>query len=147
MELSRRGDYAVRAMLDVAARPADRMTVTKEIALRQDIPPVFLTKIVSSLSQAGLLRTYRGVEGGVALGKPADQISLLQIIEAVDGPIYINRCLIGPGECDQDQTCPAHELWVQAQGELLGLLANKSLADLAQRAQELQQAPMAGFAA
>jgi Rrf2 family protein len=147
MELSRRGDYAVRAMLDVATRPVDRMTVTKEIALRQDIPPVFLTKIVSSLSQAGLLRTYRGVAGGVALGKPADQISLLQIIEAVDGPIYINRCLIRPGECDRDRTCPAHELWVQAQGELLGLLANKSLADLARRAQELQQVPMAGFAA
>ncbi|MEW6233592.1 MAG: Rrf2 family transcriptional regulator [Chloroflexota bacterium] len=147
MELSRRGDYAVRAMLDVATRPVDRMTVTKEIALRQDIPPVFLTKIVSSLSQAGLLRTYRGVAGGVALGKPADQISLLQIIEAVDGPIYINRCLIRPGECDRDRTCPAHELWVQAQGELLGLLANKSLADLARRAQELQQVPTAGFAA
>ncbi len=147
MELSRRGDYAVRAMLDVATRPADRMTVTKEIALRQDIPPIFLTKIVSSLSRAGLLRTYRGVAGGVALGKPADQISLLQIIEAVDGPIYINRCLIRRGECDRDRTCPAHELWVQAQGELLGLLANKSLADLARRAQELQQAPMADFAA
>ena len=134
MFVSRRADYGIRAMLDVAAASPQGMALTREIAARQDIPLAFLAKIVARLTQGGLLQAQRGAGGGVALGRPASQISLRQIVEVVDGPIAVNRCLRNPSECQMSDRCPIMPVWGEAQSGLLQVLDRVTLADLAQRA-------------
>lgn len=138
--LSRGADYAIRAMLDVASQPEDEKTVTERIAERQDIPGAFLSKVVAQLTQAGLLRTHRGAAGGVLLGKPAEQISLRQIVEAVQGPIVVNLCT-GPYDgCERAASCPASRVFQEAQRNLEEVLERAILAELASEAARLTAA-------
>lgn len=141
MEISRRTDYGVRVILDLASVPTSQRTSTGEIADRQKIPAPFLAKIISQLSFAGLLTTHRGAGGGVTLARPASQISLLQVIEALEGPVRLNRCLIEPEACPQNSSCPVHGIWAKAQDELTSLLAVTTFDDLVD-ASRLKAAPL-----
>jgi Rrf2 family protein len=123
MEISRRTDYGVRVILDLASLGDGDRTSTQEIADRQNIPAPFLAKIVSQLSLSGLVTTYRGAGGGVSLSRPPHEINLLEVIEALDGPVRLNRCVIEPSMCPQDEQCPVHDIWAQAQADLTGVLA------------------------
>jgi Rrf2 family protein len=138
MEISRRTDYAVRVILDLAARPDKERTSTQDIAERQNIPGPFLAKIISQLALSGLVTTYRGAGGGVSLANPAAEISLLQVIEALDGPVKLNRCVIEPSACPQNSHCPVHHIWVKAQKELTTLLSGTTFDDLAQETPQEQ---------
>lgn len=122
MEISRRTDYAVRVILDLANTSGDGRVPTQEIATRQHIPSAFLAKIISQLSVAGLVNTYRGAGGGVTLAYPPSEISLLQVIEALEGPVRLNRCVIEPDACPRNRYCPVHHIWAQAQADLISLL-------------------------
>jgi Rrf2 family protein len=142
MQITRQADYAVRAVLDLAGRdPAIRVS-TAEIGRRQRIPITFLAKIVAQLASAGLLRSMRGAHGGITLGRPAGEISLLEIVEAIDGPLMLNACVADPTACAMGEQCPVHAVWCQAQAELAGRLARTTLEHLVlQRpAAELPQA-------
>jgi Rrf2 family protein len=130
MEISRRTDYGVRVILDLASLPKGERASTQEIAERQSIPGPFLAKIISQLSLSGLVTTYRGAGGGVKLARPASEINLLQVIEALDGPVRLNRCVIEPGACPRDTHCPVHHIWAKAQSDLTGLLAATTFDDL-----------------
>jgi Rrf2 family protein len=94
MEISRRTDYGVRLILDLAGLADGKRASTQEIAERQNIPAPFLAKIISQLSLSGLVNTHRGAGGGVMLARPAGEINLLQVIEALDGPVRLNRCAV-----------------------------------------------------
>lgn len=135
--VSRGADYAIRAMLDVAGQPDYTRTITEGIAERQDIPVAFLSKVVAQLTQSGLLRTHRGAAGGVFLGKPAEEINLRQVVEAVQGPIVLNVCTGPYNGCDRATKCPAHPLFDDAQKRLRQTLGEASLAELAKRGAEL----------
>ena len=124
MEISRRTDYGVRVILDLANLQDGERASTQEIAERQSIPAPFLAKIVSQLSTSGLVETYRGAGGGVVLSRPASEISLLDVIEALDGPIRLNRCVIEPDACSREERCPVHDIWVAAQRELTEALTS-----------------------
>jgi Rrf2 family protein len=124
-------------MLDVAATNNEGVARTKEVAEHQGIPKVFLPKIVQRLVQAGLLRAQRGPSGGIVLSRPAKDINLRQIIEAIDGPIALNNCLIMPDECPRLSICPVHEVWVKAQQDLLSSLEGMTLDRLVSRRKEL----------
>ncbi|MBI5033568.1 MAG: Rrf2 family transcriptional regulator [Chloroflexi bacterium] len=128
--LSRRADYGVRAMLDVALQSPTNRLVVAEIAERQSIPAHFLAKIVPRLARAGLLQTSLGASGGVTLAVPADQITLLQIIEAIDGPLTLNLCSIDPIQCHQSKDCVLLDVWCNAQTKLNETLAQTRLVDL-----------------
>lgn len=130
MEISRRTDYGVRVIMDLATLPESGRASTQEIAERQNIPAPFLAKIVSRLSLSGLVITHRGAGGGVSLARPASEISLLQVIEALDGPVQLNRCVIEPSACPRDSHCPVHHIWAKAQLELTGLLSETTFDDL-----------------
>lgn len=131
MEISRRTDYGVRLILDLASLPDSGRASAHEIAVRQNIPRPFLAKIVSQLSLAGLVITFRGAGGGVALARPASQINLLEVIEALEGPIELNRCVIEPEACPRSGHCAVHVVWDQARAELVDLLHTTTFADLA----------------
>jgi Rrf2 family protein len=130
MEISRRTDYGVRVILDLATLPERERSSTQEIAERQNIPSPFLAKIISQLALSGLVSTYRGAGGGVKLARPPAEISLLEVIEALEGPIRLNRCLIQPGACPRDQDCPVHDVWATAQAQLSNLLEGTTFDDL-----------------
>jgi Rrf2 family protein len=134
MEISRRTDYGVRVILDLATQPESARASTQEIAERQHIPSPFLAKIVSQLSLAGLVTTYRGAGGGVTLARAASEISLLEVIEALEGPVRLNRCLIEPEACPRNNHCPVHKIWAKAQGEMISLLKVTTFDELANSA-------------
>lgn len=119
MQITRQADYAVRAVLYLAEKGPETRSATSQIAQKQQIPPSFLAKIVSQLSVAGLLQTSRGARGGVSLARPPEQISLLEVVEAIDGPILLNECVAGNGSCTFDDNCPMKPIWCDAQLELV----------------------------
>ena len=98
MQITRQADYAVRAVYHLSQLEPGERAATSQIAEEQQIPPSFLAKIVSQLSIAGLLQTSRGARGGVSLAKSPEEISLLEVVEAIDGPILLNVCVTGNGK-------------------------------------------------
>lgn len=131
MEISRQTGYGVRVILDPAQLPVDGRASTREIATRQGIPSPFLAKIISQLDLAGLVTTHRGASGGVTLARSPSQINLLEVIEALEGPVRLNRCLVQPDAYRRDSYCPVHEVWANAQAQLTSLLEVTIFDDLA----------------
>ncbi len=129
MQITRQADYAVRAVLHLS-RTGDQRTATSVIAEEQRIPPSFLAKIISQLSIAGLLHTSRGARGGVTLARDAKDITLLEVIEAIDGPIKLNECVGDSGTCSFEENCPLRPVWCDAQEELVGRLKGTNFADM-----------------
>jgi Rrf2 family protein len=136
MQISRRADYGVRVILDLATHCENGRASTHEIADRQNIPSPFLAKIISQLSLAGLVTTYRGAGGGVSLSRPSSEITLLHVIEALEGPVELNRCLIEPDRCPRSHHCPVHDIWARAQADLTALLDATAFDKLAKEERE-----------
>ena len=132
MQITRQADYAVRAVLHLA-RSGDQRTATSSIAEEQKIPPSFLAKIISQLSIAGLLHTSRGARGGVTLAREAKDITLLEVIEAIDGPIQLNECVGNNGSCSFEGECPLRPVWCDAQDELVKKLKSTNFFSLLQQ--------------
>jgi Rrf2 family protein len=126
MQITRQADYAVRAVFYLAQMGQERRAATSQIAKVQQIPPSFLAKIVSQLSVAGLLQTSRGARGGVSLAKPPEQISLLDVVEAIDGPILLNECVLNSSVCTFGEGCPLRPTWCDAQADLVKHLKTTS---------------------
>jgi Rrf2 family protein len=122
MQITRQADYALRAMVYLARLKPTTRAATSRIADEQRIPPSFLAKIISQLSIAGLIHTSRGARGGVSLAHPPDEISLLQVVEAIDGPIALNQCTEDPSACPLGEDCPLRPLWCETQVELVNRL-------------------------
>ncbi|MFZ5648288.1 MAG: RrF2 family transcriptional regulator [Bacillota bacterium] len=110
MRLNQATDYAFRAVLHLSRLPRGKVVEAKLIAGEEHIPIRFLLKILRYLTRAGIVESYRGVSGGYALAKSPGDITMKDVVEAVEGPIRINRCLIDPGECNRRQTssCVMH---------------------------------------
>ncbi len=130
MQITRQADYAVRAMLYLAKLEFGQRAATSQIAEVQKIPPSFLAKIISQLNIAGLITTSRGARGGVALPKPASAISLLEVVEAIDGPISLNECTISPEMCEFSDDCPMHKIWCETQADLVNKLRKTTFSSL-----------------
>jgi len=134
MEITQQADYAVRAILDLALRPNSERASCEEIARRQNIPVAFLTKICARLAAEGLIQSQRGVNGGVWLARPAQEITLLEVVEAIDGPITFNRCNRQPSECDRSRTCPVHSVWFELCRDFRARLSSYNFAVMADSA-------------
>jgi Rrf2 family protein len=133
LELTRRGDYAVRAMLALAGNPQAERTTVREIALAMDIPVGFLPRVMADLARAGLVTSTIGRIGGYALGRPAERISLLDVIEAVEGDSRRTRCVLRGGPCGRDGHCQVHDVFFAAQDAMLARLSMASLSELTRR--------------
>jgi Rrf2 family protein len=119
MQITRQADYAIRAVLYLTQIGSSQRAATSTVAQKQHIPPSFLAKIISQLSIAGLLQTSRGARGGVKLARDPHEISLLDVVEAIDGPILLNECVGDPGDCEDKDNCPMHPIWNDAQEALV----------------------------
>ncbi|MBV6450860.1 MAG: putative HTH-type transcriptional regulator [Anaerolineales bacterium] len=131
MQITRQADYATRAILYLARTGRNTRVSTSQVATEQKIPPSFLAKIISQLSVAGLLHTSRGARGGVTLARDPNEITLLEVVEAIDGPIQLNMCIEQNGACTFEGKCPLQPVWCNAQEELVTKLRNTTFAQLA----------------
>ena len=130
MQLTRAADYAVRVAIHLAARPAGTRVKLDAMAEAADVPLHFLSKVLQALTRARLIVAHRGTNGGFSLGVPAEQLTVLHVVEAVEGPMRLNTCL-SPNGCSRQGWCPAHMVWVEAQAALTQVLKNASIAKLA----------------
>ena len=133
MQITRQADYAVRAVLYLSRMGNTQRAATSTVAQEQRIPPSFLAKIISQLSIAGLLHTSRGARGGVTLAREPKDISLLEVVEAIDGPIQLNECVGDDSLCAFDDDCPLRPVWCEAQEELIKRLKGTNFAQLLER--------------
>lgn len=131
MELTRKGDYAIRGIIYLASQPPNKISLLSEIAAAVDVPQTFLAKIFQQFSKTGIVKSFRGTGGGFLLSGPPEEITLLQVVEAVEGPIMPNRCVLKPGECERDSFCTVHPVWLQVQDQVRSILKNITLRDLA----------------
>jgi Rrf2 family protein len=124
MQITRQADYALRAVIYLSRLEPEQRAATSQIAIDQRIPPSFLAKIVSQLSVAGLLQTSRGARGGVSLARSPQEITVLEVVEAIDGPILLNECVGCGGVCTFGDTCPMKPVWTETQADLVSKLNN-----------------------
>ncbi len=139
-KLGKRADYAVRAMLVLAhpGRPGRRKA--REIADEMAIPETFVPQILAELVRAGLASSHAGPDGGYSLARPAQDISLLDAVEAVEPHVRSTECILRGGPCRWDDRCAVHEPWARGQDALLDELAATSFAELARSDAELARA-------
>ena len=137
VQITRQADYAVRAVLYLAQLGPGGQASTAQIARAQTIPLTFLAKIVSQLASSGVVRATRGARGGVALARPADSISLLEIVEAIDGPMTLNQCVSDPDNCALGDTCAVRAVWCETQSQLVTKLAQTKFGNLVKNHQSV----------
>jgi len=129
--LGRKGDYSVRAMIDLARHHNNGRRKAREIARTMDIPERYLPQLLAPLVRLGLLTATAGPEGGYAMAVPPETVSLLQVIEAAEGPLESPECVLQGGPCDWKEACPLHNAWVRGRGALAHEFATTTFADLA----------------
>jgi Rrf2 family iron-sulfur cluster assembly transcriptional regulator len=132
MQLSRRADYGIRLVLELSLLPDGGRTSTEEIARRQNLPVTFLSKIARQLAQSGVVRTYPGLGGGLQLGRSPDALTVLDVVEALEGPVAMARCTIDPNECPRSNLCPVHKMWKEVEDGITARLRSVTFAQLAQ---------------
>jgi Rrf2 family protein len=131
MQLTRAADYAVRVMLHLATLPAHERALLPALAKATGAPKSFLSKILQALCRAGFIASQRGQAGGFELLCPGRQASIRDVVEAIDGPIGLNVCLISGVVCNRKIHCPAHPVWARAQEAMLQVLNSATIAELA----------------
>ena len=130
IRLTRAGDYAARAVLHLASLEENQIADRESVSKAQEIPLSFLSKILQQLTSSGLIRSYKGSAGGFCLARPAEKITFLDVILAVEGPLALNQCLIEPTPCDRTQKCPIHPVWKRAQNKLEEALDSITFAEI-----------------
>lgn len=133
MQLTREADYAVRVVLDLAEHGGSRPVRSADIACRKLIPQAFLTKVVQRLARHGYVRTRRGTGGGITLRRDPRAITLRDVVEAIEGPIHLNRCLVRPGACPLARQCAAHPVWRRIQELVIRELEGATIESLRRR--------------
>lgn len=133
MQLTRAADYAVRVMVHLASLPTHERVLLPALAVATGAPESFLSKVLQALSRAELIVSRRGQSGGFEILPNGRQASMLEVIEAIDGPLSLNICLISDRSCAREAWCPAHPVWVEAQRAMLGVLSSAMIAHLAEK--------------
>jgi Rrf2 family protein len=141
LQITRDGEYAVRAVLFLAGRAEGTLSLISEISEAQEVPKSYLSKIMQHLVRAGLVKSRRGARGGFYLARKPEEITLREAIEAIEGPIFLNVCLIKKGECHRDEFCPVHQVWKEAQKRLFEVLDGKTMAQLVIDGESLKKKP------
>jgi len=130
LKISRKIDYGLRAMIFLASSPRDQIVPFREIARRMQIPEEFAAKILKTLATKGLVKSTRGAHGGYSLARATSDISFLDVIEAVEGPIVVNLCLDGGDACKLTPSCTMYAVWKRGQERMLEVYREATLDQL-----------------
>jgi Rrf2 family protein len=118
VRLTRAGEYAVRCVLYLASQGVGVLCARREIARRMDIPEQFLGKIAQQLARAGAIEIVQGARGGFRLVVAPEELTLLEVVEAVIGEIFLNDCVMRPESCNRSHACAVHCIWAKAKDQL-----------------------------
>lgn len=142
MAITKKAEYAILILMDLVMQPEDRYSTAQEIAERQRIPQTFTPQIISTLARAGWIEGVRGPGGGVRPMVDLSDLSVLDVIETVDGPVIITRCLTEEAQttCENRGECPLCKLWAEAQEAMLKVLEDATIGQLAKAKQQLMMA-------
>ncbi len=137
MLYSKSSEYAIQAMIYLAEHKGDELAMVSSIAEAYDIPRQFLAKLVQTLTRNRLVASYRGRKGGIRLARPAEEITLLDIVQAMEGvPPEKEMCVIGLDVCSDEVACPIHFEWTNIRNLIRDTLEQQTLADLAKGMQD-----------
>lgn len=131
--LSRITDYGIVLMAHLAGRAAGEVHAAREVAQETHLPHPVVSKILKSLAREGLLVSHRGAKGGFSLARDPAEITVPEMITALEGPISLTECASHRGACAQESSCDVREPWQRINSAVENALANISLADLASR--------------
>lgn len=131
MLFTRSCQYAIRALAHLASYDEGHLCRVEEIAKAQNIPAPFLATVLQNLVRVGLMRSYKGPKGGFCLARPAHQITLYQIMEAVGSLSGLTRCAIGLEDCSGDMLCPLHDRWQSVRQGVIDYLQGVRVTDMA----------------
>ncbi len=141
LSISRQTDYACRVILHLAMLPSGKRATTRDIARRRLIPRALVRRVITQLANAQLVTTTRGSNGGLSLARPPKEISLLDVVQAMEGPLALNACAVNPEACPLMQVCSVHEAWVKTRATLEMELGQATFDKLAQRGTILASFP------
>jgi Rrf2 family transcriptional regulator, iron-sulfur cluster assembly transcription factor len=130
MRLTRAGEYAVRCVMCLAKNGAAKIVSRHEVSASGNIPPHFLAKIAQQLSRAGIIEILQGARGGYRLLIPPEKLSLLDVIEAIIGEIFLNDCVVRPESCHASSSCAVNSVWLKARDQLRQTLNQVTFAEL-----------------
>jgi Rrf2 family protein len=131
MIYSTAAEYAIRGLSEIAARGLNGRVLLDDVVAGAGLPRDFMAKVFQKLVHAGVLRSAKGRGGGFALSRPAHEITLMQVVEAVDGPQPYDRCVIGLARCSDDMPCAQHDLYKPIRQRIKDYLNTTTAADLA----------------
>ena len=137
MELTRKGEYAIRGIIHLARLPHGNVALLSEIAEAADVPQTFLAKIFQNFAKLGFVNSYRGTGGGFSLARPAADITLREVVEAMEGSIAPNRCVTEEAECERSSTCAVHTVWRRVQEQVVEILDGVTIEDLAREDEKI----------
>ncbi len=129
MEITRETDYAIRCVLHLSEAP-NNVIMVDEIAKAKSIPKSFLSKILQKLAKANIVKSYRGVKGGFQIAKAPREINLLDVIDAIEGPVAMNRCAVNRKVCSLSCNCAVHPIWVDLRKDVEKKLRKTDFAKL-----------------
>ncbi|MBW4078561.1 MAG: Rrf2 family transcriptional regulator [Acidobacteria bacterium] len=134
LKLSKRGDYVVRSALCLATSyDAPQPVKLRQISVQMGVPRTFVSQILGDLVQAGIATSYFGANGGYRLTRSPEQITVLEVVEAGEGTLESDTCVLGDDPCQWESVCPMHETWSAATAAMRAELASTTLATLAER--------------
>jgi Rrf2 family protein len=134
MQLTRAADYAVRVMIHLAGLAPGSRASRSDLAAEAGCPEQFLSKVLQNLTRSGLVVSHRGNTGGFELPGPHRGASILEVVEAVEGPFRLNVCLTSDNGCSRQEWCPAHPVWADAQQAMVAVLRSATIDRLAAKA-------------
>ncbi|HZK48597.1 MAG TPA: Rrf2 family transcriptional regulator [Thermoleophilia bacterium] len=136
MNITSKSKYAVRALVELARRGQDEPVPLMVLAEARGIPGQFLEQLFATLRRAGILQSFRGVHGGFSFNRPPDQVTVLDVVEALDGPIEPALCTTDES-CERRPVCSVGDVWVQAKLSVEEVLSGVTIQDLATRESSL----------
>ncbi len=131
MNISRASDYAIRGLVYMAKKPAGTVCFVKDIAKNTNSPASFMSKIFQTLAKSGIVHSFIGTKGGFTFNTRPEDITIKMVVEIIDGPIVLNRCVINKSSCQNAGNCDVHFMWADIQKMLSKALSSYSIADFA----------------
>lgn len=131
MKISRASDYAIRGLVYMAKKPEGTVCFIKDIAKNTDSPSSFMSKIFQNLAKSGIVKSFVGTKGGFTFKIQPENITVKMVVEIIDGPVILNRCVVDKSSCSNINTCDIHFMWMNIQKALTKALNSYSIADFA----------------
>lgn len=140
MQFTKAEEYGILGVLHLADKERNAVTPLSEVSRARDVPEKFLAKIFQSLARSGIVRSHRGVRGGFTLAREPRRITVKEVLESIQGPYHLLRCIEDPGTCKKAETCAVRDLVSQAEERLVEVFQTNTIADLITREKAMNEA-------